>query len=427
MKKVLVITYYWPPTGGSGVQRWLKFAKYLPEFQWEPIIYTPENPDMSIQDGELLKDISANLKVLKKPILEPYALGRIWGGKEVQNTGIVSQKKSLKQQFSLWVRGNLFIPDPRVWWVKPSVRYLKKYIVQEEIDLIVTTGPPHSMHLIGLELKKAIKVKWVADFRDPWSKLDFFDEYKMGKRAQRKHLQMEKEVLQNADLCLTVSHYWEQDFKRLGARKTAFVTNGYDEEDFKNTNHNKTNRFVVGHFGLLNAFRSSKALWEALNELCEENESFKKTLLLSFAGVVDQAVIDQIRSYSNLKVCFNYLGYLSHSEVLKAYESSAMHLLLLNDTPIANGHLPGKLFEYLNAKKPILALGLKESDVCRILKETQMGEVCSFDNKEAIKRRINEVFAAWEKGDGLCHGKQIENYTRRALTGTLSALFNQII
>ena len=155
---------------------------------------------------------------------------------------------------------------------------------------------------------------------------------------------------------------------------------------------------VVGHFGLLNAFRSSKALWEALNELCEENESFKKALLLSFAGVVDQAVIDQIRSYSNLKVCFNYLGYLSHSEVLKAYESSAMHLLLLNDTPIANGHLPGKLFEYLNAKKPILALGLKESDVCRILKETQMGEVCSFDNKEAIKRRINEVFAAWEKG-----------------------------
>ena len=272
-----------------------------------------------------------------------------------------------------------------------------------------------------------MQVKWVADFRDPWSKLDFFDEYKMGKRARRKHLQLEKEVLENADLCLTVSSFWEEDFKRLGAQKTAFVTNGYDDEDFKNAKHEKNNRFVIGHFGLLNAFRSSDALWKALNELCEENYTFKKALLLSFAGVVDQAVIDQIKSYPNLKVCFNYLGYLPHSEVLKSYESSAMHLLLLNDTPIANGHLPGKLFEYLNAKKPILALGLKESDVSRILMDTQMGEVCSFDNKETIKASIKGVFAAWEKGDGLCHGKEIENYTRRALTGTLSALFDRII
>ena len=153
MKKALIITYYWPPSGGSGVQRWLKFAKYLPEFNWEPIIYTPENPDMSIQDADLSNDVSANLKVIKRPIIEPYALGRLLGGKVAQNTGVVSHSKSLKHQLSLWVRGNCFIPDPRVWWVAPSVRFLKSYIEKEGIELIVTTGPPHSMHLIGLKLK----------------------------------------------------------------------------------------------------------------------------------------------------------------------------------------------------------------------------------------------------------------------------------
>ena len=171
MKKVLVITYYWPPTGGSGVQRWVKFAKYLPQFGWQPVIYTPENPEMTSVDKTLEGDIPPEAIVIKRPITEFYTLYRRLMGrgdssvKEVNP--INNRERTFKQKLMLALRGNLFIPDPRVTWVGPSVRFLKKYLEENPVDIIVSTGPPHSMHLIAMKVAAATGIPWVADFRDP--------------------------------------------------------------------------------------------------------------------------------------------------------------------------------------------------------------------------------------------------------------------
>jgi hypothetical protein len=427
MKKALIITYYWPPSGGSGVQRWLKFAKYLPEFGWEPIIYTPENPDMSITDMALLNDVSPDLKVLKKPIWEPYGLARLFKKKgAAQNTGVVKEQGSWIQKLSLWIRGNVFLPDPRVYWVKPSISYLISYLKSNPVDVIITTGPPHSMHLIGLGLKEKLGVKWVADFRDPWSKLDFFKKYKMTKSSKNKHLKLESQVLQKADLCLTVSKYWENDFKALGANRTACITNGYDDDDFVDYSPNKEDCFIIGHFGLLNSFRSSPALWSSLDSICEENDLFKEKLEIRLCGVVDNQVLEQISKYNHLSSRINYKGYLSHSEIIKEYEQSALLLLLLNDSDIANGHLPGKLFEYLKCRKPVLALGLEKSDVSEILDATQCGSVCGFDDSKEIKKVILNAFDSFVAQKREINNEEILKYSRNNLSKVLAKTLDKL-
>ena len=236
MKKVLIISYYWPPAGGSGVQRWLKFSKYLPKYNWQPIIYTPENPYFEVKDQALLSDISTETKIWKLPIWEPYALkDKFFGkGSESQSAGVITNKKSLKNKVLNWVRGNVFIPDPKIYWVKPSVKVLLKKILEEDIHHIITTGPPHSMHLIGLGLKKAMpNLKWIADFRDPWSELDLLNEFQLNNSSIKKHKDLEREVLQTADVTLTVSETWVKDLKRLGGNRVELITNGYDADDFE--------------------------------------------------------------------------------------------------------------------------------------------------------------------------------------------------
>jgi len=207
MKQVLIITYYWPPTGGGGVQRWLKFAKYLPEFGWKPVIYTPENPDFEIKDDSLLKDVDSVTVVLKQPIWEPFGLYRkLLGKTATQKQGVIEPSgSSLLSRFSLWVRANLMIPDPRKFWIKPSINYLVKYLKKNPVDIIITTGPPHSMHMIGLGIKKKLDIPWIADFRDPWSDWDVLDLLKISNTARRKHKTLEHQVFKHADKVLTVS------------------------------------------------------------------------------------------------------------------------------------------------------------------------------------------------------------------------------
>ena len=256
MKKVLIITYYWPPAGGSGVQRWLKFTKYLPKNNWIPIIYTPENPYFEVKDPALLDDIPSEASVLKKSIWEPYALkAKLFGkGDTSQSAGVVFRKRSFKNYMINWIRGNIFIPDPKVYWVQPSVKFLQDKIRLEGIEHIVTTGPPHSMHLIGLSLKQAIpNLKWIADFRDPWSELDILEEFHLLPFVRNRHRILEKKVLQNADITLTVSERWAEDLKRLEAKNVQIIYNGYDSDDFK-IEPKENDKFIIGHYGLLNHF-----------------------------------------------------------------------------------------------------------------------------------------------------------------------------
>ncbi|MBQ3521911.1 MAG: glycosyl transferase family 1, partial [Bacteroidales bacterium] len=203
MKKVLIITYYWPPSGGSGVQRWLKFAKYLPQYGWEPVVYTPENPEANSIDEALLKDVGPQTTVIKRKIVEPYGFYKALSGKKGSQikANLVSSsnnKKSFVQRLSLFIRGNLFIPDPRILWVAPSVRFLKKYLKENPVDAIVSTGPPHSMHLIAKKLSKSTDIPWLADFRDPWTGIFYFKHLGLSKFAYRRHRKLEQSVLNNA-------------------------------------------------------------------------------------------------------------------------------------------------------------------------------------------------------------------------------------
>ena len=191
-KKVLIVVYYWPPSGGSGVQRWTKFVKYLRDFGLEPIIYTPSNPERPALDTSLENDIPEGLEVIQRTIWEPYSLYKKFVGidKEEQlGSGLMisGKENSTLQKFSIWIRGNLFVPDARRFWIQPSIKYLTSYLLENPVDAIVSTGPPHSLHLIGLGLSKKTHIPWLADFIDPWTNIDFFEELKLNGPAKKRH------------------------------------------------------------------------------------------------------------------------------------------------------------------------------------------------------------------------------------------------
>ena len=183
MKKALIIAYYWPPAGGPGVQRLFKFVKYLRDFDVEPIVYIPENPSYPINDDSFVNEIPEGLKVIKQPIKEPYKLASKFskGDSNTISKGIIknSSKQSLKEKLMLFIRGNFFIPDARIGWVKPSVQFLNKYIRENGIEVVITTGPPHSLHLIALKLKNKLAFNWIADFRDPWTTIGYHKKLKL--------------------------------------------------------------------------------------------------------------------------------------------------------------------------------------------------------------------------------------------------------
>jgi len=423
MKKILIITYYWPPAGGSGVQRWLKFTKYLPKYNWKPFIYTPENPYFEVQDQALLNDIPAEAEIWNTPIWEPYALkDKLFGkGSESQSSGVITNKNSLKNKVLNWVRGNVFIPDPKIYWVKPSVKVLLKRIQEEEINHILTTGPPHSMHLIGLGLKKVMpNLKWIADFRDPWSELDLLNEFQLNNSSSKKHKDLEREVLQTADVTLTVSETWVEDLERLGANNVKLITNGYDADDFELKP--KTNdKFIIGHYGLLNHLRNPKNLWKSLANLCEENKAFNSKLEIHFSGNIDAEVIAEIESHTYLKDKVMQLGYLSHAEVLSEYNEASVLLLLLFNSKSGIGNYPGKIFEYFAAKKSILAFGPEDSDAEKLIEKTKTGMYFSYDETK-LKDNILDLF----KNENQFNFKNTEIFSREKITQDLSELLNNI-
>jgi len=423
MKKVLIITYYWPPAGGSGVQRWLKFTKYLPKYNWQPIIYTPENPYFEVKDQALLNDIPSEAKIWKTPIWEPYALkDKLFGkGSESQSAGVITNKKSLKNKVLNWVRGNVFIPDPKIYWVKPSVKVLLKKILEEDIHHIITTGPPHSMHLIGLGLKKAMpNLKWIADFRDPWSELDLLNEFQLNNSSMKKHKDLEREILQTADVTLTVSETWVKDLKRLGGNRVELITNGYDADDFELKP--KTNdKFIIGHYGLLNHLRNPKNLWKVLDNLCNENPEFNAKLEIHLSGNIDGEVMTEIETYPQLRDKIKDLGYLSHAQVLQQYNEADVLLLLLFNSKSGIGNYPGKIFEYFAAKKTILAFGPEDSDAEKLIEKTKTGMYFSYD-KINLKDDILDLF----KNENQFNFENTESFSREKITKILSDLLNSI-
>lgn len=371
MKRVLIITYYWPPNGGAGVYRWLKLSKLLPEHGWQPVIYTPENPEVVADDPGLLKDVRADIEVVKRPITEPFNLYKRFTGrstKEKVQVGFLNEKKQggWKEDLALWVRSNFFIPDARVWWVRPSVKFLKEYLREHPVDAIITTGPPHSMHLIGLELKRALGVKWIADFRDPWTDIDFYAQLKLTSWADAKHKRLEGEVLREADQVLTVSWHWADDLRKLGAGNVEVVTNGYDPDDLPSPPEPVDEAFSLVHIGSLSPTRNAPELWAALKMICGEDPAFAAKFKLRFVGPVDHTIAESVE-HAGLGAHLERTGRVTHEEAMRHMQRARVLLLLVNDTPNLLGILPGKLFEYVSTGRPILGIGPTEGDVSRVL------------------------------------------------------------
>ncbi|AZB22795.1 glycosyl transferase family 1 [Kaistella haifensis] len=425
-KKILIITYYWPPAGGPGVQRWLKFVKYLPEFGWEPTVFIPENPSYPIVDDTLEKDVSKDLKIIKTKIWEPYQIAEFFGKdnkKFKAGQFDVGKNQSLKSRLSIWVRGNFFIPDARVFWVNPSVNYLKKFLKENHFDALVTTGPPHSVHLIGLNLKKEFpNLKWIADFRDPWTEISYYRHLKLTKFADRKHRNLEQKVFENADITLATSYADAENFKKKGAN-AACITNGFDVENQEPRTENRepSTQFTLSYIGVLEQLRNPEVLWKVLNDLMKENEDFSKNFQLKFVGRIDDRILDEITN-SELNDSVKNLGYLSHSEANLEMQNS--DLLLITNFPEdkSKGIIPGKIFEYLATKNQIISFGPKDSDVKRILEETHAGKHFSYDDYESLKAFILEKFNDWKSGNLSSNTENIEQFSRKNLTKKLAEI-----
>lgn len=421
--KVLIVTYYWPPAGGPGVQRWLKFVKYLPDFGIEPVVYIPENPTYPLIDEGLLKDVNPDVKIIRQRIIEPYAWASVFSKNSTKkiSSGIIpnQKKQSLIQRLMLWVRGNLFIPDARVLWVKPSVRYLKEYIEKEGINTVITTGPPHSLHLIGLTLKKQLNIRWIADFRDPWTTIGYHKSLRLSGYAAAKHKKLESAVLTMADTIIVTSPTTKKEFEVLTSKPISVITNGYDILNIEGQEPDE--KFTLAHIGSFLSERNPQILWEVLAELILENPYFKEKFRLKLIGAVSHEVLETISKFK-LNSFVDNLGYLPHAEALKEQRRSQVLLLVEIDSDDTRSIIPGKLFEYMVSGRPILGIGPKNADFAQIMQNTNTGVCTTYNEKEKLKEALLSYFNDYREGNLISNAVGLEQYSRKNLTRQLSKI-----
>ena len=430
-KKVLIITYYWPPGGGAGVQRWLKFVKYLPQFGWDAIVYTPANGEMPVLDPSLEKDVPSDTLVIRRPIWEPYSLYKLFIGAQKNeriNTGFLSENKrpGIAQRLSVWLRGNLFIPDARCFWINPSVRYLRNWLRSNHVDAIISSGPPHSMHLIARDIANETGLPWIADFRDPWTNIDYYKDLHLSQWADRKHRRLEASVIKQASKVVVVGSGMRDEFKAAYGIEPEVITNGYDEDDFKVDDISPSSDFVLAHVGTLVPSRNPVQLWKVLGEMVRENPRFRSVFKLRLVGKVDVTIREAIK-LSGLTGHVEYIDYITHDRVPIELKKASALLLVLNDTPNAKGILTGKLFEYLAAQRTVICLGPRDGDAAKVLDETGAGVTVSFNDANGIKKMMEDVFKRYESGSLRLDGRQSVQYSRRSLSQQLSMLLDTLV
>jgi glycosyltransferase involved in cell wall biosynthesis len=420
-KKALLIAYYWPPAGGPGVMRWLRFSKYFNENGWDLTVLVPQNPAYPIVDESLINHVSPSVKVLKVPIFEPAAMfGQALGNQK--GVAFVSDKKpGLLQKLAIWFRGNYLIPDARRFWIRPATKFLLPYLQENPHDALISTGPPHSLHLIARNVKRQTGIKWLADFRDPWTGIDFYKELMLSKSADRRHRELEKSVLTEADVVCTVSPQWAADLQRLSGRSVEVVGNGYE---FKNTSESlslQPEKFSIAHFGSMPAARNPRGLWQALQELLTEIPELKKDLQILFAGNVDYSIPLDIQAHGLSEFIVNK-GQVAHHQSIELQNQSAILLLVANDTPNASGILTGKFYEYMNARRPILAFGPEGGNLQQEIQATSTGDFVPYGNVDVIKDVLRRYYRKYKEGTLFVQPKNLQEYDSRHLAAKICAL-----
>jgi len=477
MKKVLIITYYWPPAGGPGVQRVLKFAKYLPEFGWQPIILTVKNGEYPAHDESLFSDIPKECKVYKTPAIEPFSLYKKFTGmssdEAIPVAALTEQKISWKKKLAHWIRLNLFIPDARIGWIPFAVKAGKHIIENEKPDIIFSSSPPPTVHLIAQKLAKWSGIKWVADFRDPWTEIYHQDLIKKNKFAHYIDQKLEKKILTNASRISTVSMhiadsfqkklirfkkffviangYDDADFisntvnkfdkftstvsmhiadsfqkKLMRFKKFLVIANGYDDADFISNTVNKFDKFTIAYAGKINHQQNPEVLWKICAEIINKNNEFRNNFNILLMGNITQLVHSSLRN-NNLSKYTTYLGYVKHKKALEMLKRSTLLLLLIPNTRKNRGIVTGKLFEYLAMNNFILGFGPPDGDAAHILNTTGTGKMFEYSDGEVVQNLISDLFKKWKKNTSIpLNSHNITQFSRKNLTKKLVHTFKNL-
>ncbi len=432
MKKILYLSYYWPPSGGPGVQRTLKFSKYLQDNDIEPFVVTVKEKSASypLIDKSLKKEIPKSLKVFKTRSFEPLDFYRLFTKKkEIPYSGFVNMDKSTPfQKLSRFIRGNLFIPDARVGWKSFAYRQSKKLLKQENFDLILTTSPPHSTQLAGLKLKLKTNLPWVADMRDPWTDIYYYKDFYHLPFAKRKDARLELQVLENADKIIVTSPTTKKLFAnksdKIDPDKIFVIPNGYDADDFTERSSPSKKFFVITYSGTIADSYHVEEFISSLAEFKKQKPDFP--IKVRFVGKVAPGIKKQIKKLG-LSDIVDYIGYVNHKESISYLLKSSILFMALPKVEHNKGIVPGKLFEYLSARKPILFIGPRDSDVAHIIDECKAGRSCDYVDGIRMLDYLNELSSRWEENPNLdLKGKAYKKYSRQALTKVLADTIKEL-
>ena len=401
----------------------MKFVKYLPEYNIKPILYIPENPNYPIYDYSLNDEVSEKLEIIKNPITEISNIISNSKSLNLIRSGNIPNPKeqSLFQRLLFFIRGNLFIPDMKILWKNKSIDFIENYLSKTKIDVVITTGPPHSLHLIGYELKKRLNIKWISDFRDPWVNLNYLNRFHLLPSVKRRHKKLRDKVLINSNSVIVTSEKLKKLYKEI-APNIFKITNGYD---YEYSTVNIDSKFSISHIGSLYPERNPKYLWDIIDEICINNEEFRSNLQINFIGNTSEKIIKYL-SNKTFKSCVKFFDYVDYKRAIEFMCSSQILLMVEVNDNDSSYAIPGKLFDYLNSKRPIIAIGPDRSEVNQILYDTNAGKFFNYNESINLKLHIENLYNQYEMGSISYDAKNISIYKRKNLTEELSKIINKV-
>ena len=401
----------------------MKFVKYLPEYNIKPILYIPENPNYPIYDYSLNDEVSEKLEIIKNPITEISNIISNSKSLNLIRSGNIPNPKeqSLLQRLLFFIRGNLFIPDMKILWKNKSIDFIENYLSKTKIDVVITTGPPHSLHLIGYELKKRLNIKWISDFRDPWVNLNYLNRFHLLPSVKRRHKKLRDKVLINSNSVIVTSEKLKKLYKEI-APNIFKITNGYD---YEYSTVNIDSKFSISHIGSLYPERNPKYLWDIIDEICINNEEFRSNLQINFIGNTSEKIIKYL-SNKTFKSCVKFFDYVDYKRAIEFMCSSQILLMVEVNDNDSSYAIPGKLFDYLNSKRPIIAIGPDKSEVNQILYDTNAGKFFNYNESINLKLHIENLYNQYEMGSISYNAKNISIYRRKNLTEELSKIINKV-
>ena len=435
MKKVLIISYYWPPAGGPGSQRVLKFSKFLPQFNWRPVILTVRNGEYPYIDNSLEREIQTACKVYSSSTIEPFILYKKLTGKDPTSplpVGQLTQKPDkIQRKIFNWLRTNLFLPDARMGWILPGYLRARKVIQSQKIQAVVSSSPPHSLQLIAYLIHKEFKLPWIADFRDPWTEIQYYQVSKRNRLSQSIDQCLEKRVLRSANHITTVSSSIGQSFRQklnrtFPGNSVSIIPNGWDPDEFKHDSKPDPFKFIILHTGNLNATQNPTVLWKSLQNLMGMYPFFKKDLKLKFVGRVHENIQRAITDF-NLHAITDFASFMPHEQIIGEIQKAAILMSVVPDVPDNKGIVMSKNFEYIGSGLPVLIIGPIDSDIAQIISEFTHSQMINYKDIKTCETFLSKIYRAWKNRENPQSTWKIRNkYSRLTLTGKLAEILNDI-